>query len=73
MTDDQIDALALRYAGTLTTSDGLRAYSRALIAQFIADSQVLATYTADGTRRQWFSSGTWLYPGDSIVVISEKS
>ena len=31
MTDEQIDALALRHAGILTTGDGLRAFARAVI------------------------------------------
>lgn len=32
MTDEQIDALALRYAGLLTTGDGLRAFANAVSA-----------------------------------------
>lgn len=38
----------------------------------IADADVLATYGRDDGWRDWVSVGTWLYPGDRVVVLRRE-
>ena len=38
----------------------------------IAEAEVLAEYGRDDGRRDWVNVGTWLYPGDRIVVLRHK-
>lgn len=69
MTDEKIDALALRYAGTLTTGGGLRAFARAVI------------FAATTDDRNWAARGRWLVEkltercipdGRCVLEISEE-
>lgn len=38
----------------------------------ITDAEVLATYGRDDGWREWANVGTWLYPGDRIVVLRRE-
>jgi hypothetical protein len=35
----------------------------------VKEGETLAQYEGDNERRQWASTGTWLYRGDRIVVL----
>ena len=68
LTEEQIDALALRYAGGLNTGDGLRDFARACIAASDEQHEVLASHTGLVERKLW-AVQRWLYQGDRIVLI----
>ena len=33
------------------------------------NAEVLATHSHGDGHREWWSGGTWLYPGESVIVI----
>lgn len=40
-------------------------------AERMKNADVLAAYKPDfGEHRQWWSGGTWLYPGDEVLIVS---
>lgn len=48
-------------------------YTGEQLEQAVADErerwEVLAQHEGNTDRRQWASTGTWLYPGDKLVVV----
>jgi hypothetical protein len=45
--------------------------AEAAVSASAANEEVLATYSRDDGQREWWSGGTWLRRGDSVVVRSE--
>lgn len=86
LTDEQVDALLERQQLSYEREreidqdeierlialrrDDARALER--MRALIAEADVLAEYGRDDGLRDWVNAGTWLYPGDRIVVLRHE-
>ena len=61
---EEIERLLAQRRGDARAHERMRA--------LIAEAEVLAEYGRDDGRRDWVNVGTWLYPGDRIVVLRHK-
>jgi len=60
------------YAGELYGATLIRALTREIAALRTATdhSSTLKVYEGTDGRREWASVNTWIYPGDSIILVS---
>jgi hypothetical protein len=49
----------------------VRAVAQAAAQEALQSADVLAEYHGQGEARQWASVGSWLYPGERIVVLRD--
>lgn len=49
----------------------VRAVAQAAAQEALQSADVLAEYSGQGEARQWASVGSWLYPGERIVVLRD--
>ena len=61
---EEIERLLAQRRGDARAHERMRA--------LIAEAEVLAEYGRDDGRRDWVNVGTWLYPGDRIVVLRRE-
>jgi hypothetical protein len=47
----------------------IRRVAREAAQEALQSADVLAEYHGQGEARQWASTGSWLYPGERIVVL----
>jgi len=47
----------------------IRRVAREAAQEALQSADVLAEYYRQGEARQWASTGSWLYPGERIVVL----